>query len=82
MVKKERIGVVVSDKPEKTVVVAIQTRYQHPKYGKILLKTKRYMAHDEENKSKAGDLVLLEESSPYSRNKKWKLKEILKIYEK
>jgi small subunit ribosomal protein S17 len=69
MVKKERIGVVVSDKPEKTIVVAIQTRYQHPKYQKILIKTKRYMAHDEQNQCKAGDLVLLEESPPYSRHK-------------
>jgi small subunit ribosomal protein S17 len=51
MVKKERIGVVVSD-PEKTIVVAIQTRYQHPKYQKILIKTKRYMAHDEQNQCK------------------------------
>ena len=82
MVKKERIGIVVSDKNEKTIIVAIQTRYQHPKYGKILLKTKRYMAHDEENKGKAGDIVLLEESSPFSRHKKWKLKQILKIYAK
>jgi small subunit ribosomal protein S17 len=77
---KERIGVVVSDKPNKTIVVAIQTRYPHPKYGKILVKTKRYMAHDEENKSKSGDIVNLEETSPYSRHKKWKLKEILKVY--
>jgi small subunit ribosomal protein S17 len=82
MVKKERIGIVVSDKPQKTIIVAIQTRYQHPKYKKTLVKTKRYMAHDEANTGKAGDLVLLEESSPYSRNKKWILKEILKIYEK
>ena len=82
MVKKERIGIVVSDKPQKTIVVAIQTRYQHPKYKKILVKTKRYMAHDELNKGKPGDLVLLEESAPYSRHKKWVLKEILKIYEK
>lgn len=82
MVKKERIGVVVSDKPNKTVVVAIQTRYQHPKYQKILVKTKRYMAHDELNQCKSGDVVLLEESAPYSRHKKWKLKEILKVYEK
>ena len=82
MVKKERIGVVVSNKPQKTIVVAIQTRYQHPKYGKILVKTKRYMAHDENNSCKPGDLVLLEESPPISRHKKWKLKEILKIYEK
>lgn len=82
MVKKERIGVVVSDKPEKTIVVAIQTRYQHPKYQKILIKTKRYMAHDEQNQCKSGDLVLLEESPPYSRHKKWTLKEVLKVYEK
>jgi small subunit ribosomal protein S17 len=81
MVKKERIGIVVSNKPEKTIVVAIQMRYQHVKYGKTLVKTKRYMAHDELNKCKAGDVVLLEESPPISRNKKWKLKDILKIYE-
>jgi len=82
MSKKERIGVVVSDKPNKTIVVAIQTRYPHPKYGKILVKTKRYMAHDENNQCKAGDIVLVEESAPYSRHKKWALKEILKVYEK
>ena len=81
MVIKERVGIVVSDKAEKTIVVAIQMRYQHPKYGKILIKTKRYMAHDENNQCKSGDLVLLEESAPFSRNKKWNLKEILKIYE-
>jgi|TARA_B100000242_G_C42957188_1_gene443920 small subunit ribosomal protein S17 len=79
MVKKERIGVVVSNKPEKTIVVAIQTRYRHPKYGKILVKTKRYMAHDEQNACNSGDIVLLEESAPYSRRKKWALKEILKV---
>jgi small subunit ribosomal protein S17 len=78
MSKKERIGTVVSDKPNKTIVVSVQTRYQHPKYGKILLKTKRYMAHDEENTCNAGDVVLLEESRPLSKHKKWRLKEILK----
>jgi small subunit ribosomal protein S17 len=82
MAKKERIGIVVSNKPQKTIVVAIQTRYQHPKYGKILIKTKRYMAHDEENKCNSGDLVLLEESPPFSRHKKWILKKVLQIYEK
>jgi small subunit ribosomal protein S17 len=78
MAKKERIGVVVSDRPEKTIVVSVQMRYQHPKYGKILIKTKKYMAHDELNSCKAGDIVLLEESAPLSKNKKWTLKEILK----
>jgi len=81
MVKKERIGIVASNKTEKTIIVVIQTRYQHPKYGKTVLKTKRYMAHDEENSCKPGDIVLLEESSPISRHKKWKLKKILTIYE-
>lgn len=80
MVGKERIGVVVSNKPEKTIVVVIQQRYQHPKYGKILIKSKRYMAHDEKNEAKSGDLVLLEESAPLSRCKKWNLKKIIKIY--
>jgi len=82
MVKKERIGVVVSNNAEKTIVVAIQTRYQHPKYGKILIKTKRYMAHDEKNACNSGDIVLLEESAPFSRHKKWNLKEILKTNSK
>jgi small subunit ribosomal protein S17 len=81
MVKKERIGIVVSDKPQKTIVVAIQTRYQHPKYGKILTKTKRYMVHDEENDGKSGDIVLVEESAPFSKNKKWKLKAIIQKYQ-
>ena len=80
MAKKERIGIVVSNKSNKTIVVAIQTRYPHPKYGKILIKTKRYMVHDEENISNSGDMVLVEESAPYSRHKKWTLKKILKIY--
>ena len=79
MAKKERIGKVVSNKANKTIVVSVQTRYTHPKYGKILLKTKRFMAHDEDNKCNSGDVVLLEESRPLSKNKKWILKEILKI---
>ena len=82
MPKKILTGVVVSDKPNKTIVVSVQTRYQHPKYGKILLKTKRYMAHDEENQCISGDIVLLEESRPLSKNKKWRLKEILKTGQK
>ncbi len=80
MVGKERIGVVVSNKPEKTIVVVIQRRYQHPKYGKTLIKSKRYMAHDENNEAKSGDLVLLQECPPISRCKKWNLKKVIKIY--
>jgi small subunit ribosomal protein S17 len=79
MAKKERIGIVVSNKADKTIVVAIQIRYQHKKYGKTLIKTKRYMAHDEENKCNAGDLVLIEEIPPVSRHKTWALKDVLKI---
>jgi len=74
------LGLLLVIKPKKTIIVAIQTRYQDPKYGKVLLKTKRYMAHDEENVCKSGDLVLLEETAPISRHKHWKLKKILTSY--
>jgi small subunit ribosomal protein S17 len=77
MPKKERIGVVVSTAAEKTIIVAIQTRYQHEKYSKTLIKTKRYMAHDEQSNSQCGDLVLIQESPPISRRKKWILKAVL-----
>jgi small subunit ribosomal protein S17 len=82
MTKKQRIGIVVSNKAEKTIIVAIQIRYQHEKYGKTLIKTKRYMAHDQTNKCKSGDLVLIEECPPISRHKAWMLKDVLKVYEK
>ena len=81
MVKKQRIGVVVSQKSKKTIIVAIQIRYQHPKYMKTLVKTKRYMAHDESEESKLGDIVLIEEHRPLSKQKKWKLKQIVRFYE-
>jgi small subunit ribosomal protein S17 len=80
MVKKEQVGIVVSEKPQKTIIVAIQLRYQHPKYGKTLIKTKRYMAHDEKNQCQC-DIVLIEESAPISRHKKWILKKILKNFQ-
>jgi small subunit ribosomal protein S17 len=81
MTKQERIGVVISNKAEKTITVAIQIRYQHPKYGKTLIKTKKYLAHDEENKCKSGDIVLIQQSRPISKYKKWILKELLRIYQ-
>jgi small subunit ribosomal protein S17 len=80
MTKQERIGVVISNKAEKTITVAIQIRYQHPKYGKTLIKTKKYLAHDEENKCKSGDIVLIQQSRPISKYKKWILKELLRVY--
>ena len=77
MAVKERVGVVVSDKMDKTVVVAIENRSPHPKYGKIVVKTKRYKAHDEENQCKEGDRVRIRETRPLSRTKRWTVAEIL-----
>ncbi len=77
MAVKERVGMVVSDKMNKTVVVAIENRSPHPKYGKIVVKTKKYKAHDEENKCKQGDRVRIRETRPLSRTKRWMVAEIL-----
>lgn len=77
MAVKERVGVVVSDKMNKTVVVAIENRSPHPKYNKIVVKTKRYKAHDEENQCKEGDRVRIQETRPLSRTKRWAVAEIL-----
>lgn len=77
MAVKERVGLVVSDKMDKTVVVAIENRSPHPKYGKIVVRTKRYKAHDEENQCKAGDRVRIQETRPLSRTKRWTVAEIL-----
>ena len=77
MAIKERIGLVVSDKMDKTVVVAIENRAPHPKYGKIVVKTQRYKAHDEENKCHTGDRVRIQETRPLSRTKRWVVKDIL-----
>jgi len=77
MAVKERVGLVVSDKMDKTVVVAIENRSAHPKYGKIVVRTQRYKAHDEENKCKEGDRVRIQETRPLSRTKRWVVSEIL-----
>ncbi len=77
MAVKERVGVVVSDKMDKTVVVAIENRSPHPKYGKIVVKTKKFKAHDEENQCKQGDRVRIQETRPLSKTKRWKVAEIL-----
>ena len=77
MAAKERVGLVVSDKMEKTVVVAVENRSPHPKYGKIVVRTKRYKAHDEENKCRSGDRVRITETHPLSRTKRWIVAEIL-----
>jgi small subunit ribosomal protein S17 len=77
MAVKERVGVVVSDKMDKTIVVAVENRAPHPKYGKIVVKTRRYKAHDEENSCSAGDRVRIRETRPMSRTKRWIVAEIL-----
>lgn len=77
MAVKERVGVVVSDKMDKTVVVAIENRSPHPKYGKIVVKTQKYKAHDEENQCKIGDRVRIRETRPPSKTKHWVVAEIL-----
>ena len=77
MAVKERVGVVVSNKMEKTVVVAIENRSPHPKYGKIVVNTKRYKVHDEENACQEGDRVRIQETRPLSRTKRWNVIEIL-----
>lgn len=77
MAAKERVGLVVSNKMQKTVVVAVESRVQHDKYGKIMVRTKRYKAHDEENKCKEGDRVKITETRPMSRTKRWVVADIL-----
>ena len=75
--RKTREGLVVSDKMDKTVVVAVEDRVKHPKYGKVLRRTKKYKAHDEKNACGIGDRVLLMETRPVSATKRWRVAEIL-----
>src|SRR5947209_20343777 len=75
--RKTRQGLVVSDKMQKTVVVAIERRYPHPVYGKMVTRTKRVKAHDEENSAKSGDTVRIMETRPLSKDKRWRLVEIV-----
>jgi len=74
---KERIGTVVSDKMDKTVVVAVINRYPHPTYKKIVSRTTRYKAHDPDNTCVLGDLVKIRETRPLSAHKRWAIEEIL-----
>lgn len=75
--RKERIGVVVSNKMQKTIVVAEKRKVKHPIYGKFVNKTTKYYAHDEANSCNIGDKVLIMETRPLSKNKCWRLVEIL-----
>jgi len=75
--RKERIGVVVSNKMDKSIVVAVKRKVKHPIYGKFINKTKKLMAHDEANSSNVGDTVRISETRPLSKNKTWRLIEII-----
>lgn len=75
--RKTREGTVVSDKMEKTVVVAVHSSIQHPLYKKTIRRVRKYMAHDEEHTAKMGDRVRIVESAPVSRHKRWKVAEVL-----
>jgi len=75
--RKERTGVVVSDKMDKTITVAVERRTQHPEYKRVIKKTKKYKAHDEENVCSEGDKVRIMETRPLSKTKRWRLVEII-----
>ena len=75
--RKERIGTVTSTKMNKSIVVSVESREKHPMYGKFIKKTTKFMAHDEKNECGIGDLVMITETRPLSKNKRWRLKQIL-----
>lgn len=75
--RKERIGVVTSDKMMKSIVVAVERKVKHPKYGKFVKHTKKFIAHDEKDECNIGDTVKIMETRPLSRNKCWRLVEII-----
>ena len=77
MALKEMVGTVVSDKMEKTVVVAVENRFPHPMYQKIISRTTRYKAHDEKNACRIGDRVRITETRPLSATKRWAVSEVI-----
>jgi small subunit ribosomal protein S17 len=77
MARKERVGTVVSDKMDKTVVVAVENRFPHPIYQKTVRRTTRYKAHDETTSCKVGDRVRITETRPLSRSKRWAVAEVI-----
>ena len=74
--RKTRIGTIVSDKMEKTIVVAVESHYKHPLYNKILKRIKKYKAHDSKQDGKLGDVVKITETRPLSKTKRWRLEEV------
>ena len=75
--RKKRIGKVVSDKMDKTIVVAVETKVRHPLYGKTVNRTTKFKAHDENNEAQVNDKVLIMETRPLSKDKRWRLVEIV-----
>lgn len=75
--RKRLVGVVTSDKMDKTIVVVVERQYRHPLYQKVVRSTKKYLAHDEENACQVGDRVRILEARPLSRRKRWVVEEIL-----
>ena len=75
--RKERIGVVVSNKMDKTIVITVERKVKHPKYGKFVKRRKKFTAHDEDNTCNIGDTVRIMETRPLSKNKCWRLVEII-----
>jgi small subunit ribosomal protein S17 len=75
--RKERVGVVVSDKMDKTIIVAEKRKFKHPIYGKFVNKTTKYYVHDETNTCNVGDTVRIMETRPLSKSKRWRLVEII-----
>ncbi|HMV09677.1 MAG TPA: 30S ribosomal protein S17 [Cyclobacteriaceae bacterium] len=75
--RKERIGKVVSNKMQKSITVAVDRRVKHPIYGKFVHKTTKFMAHDEKNEAGIGDTVLISETRPLSKNKRWRLVQVI-----
>ena len=75
--RKERIGIVTSDKMDKSVVVAVERKVKHPKYGKFVKKTTKFVAHDEKNDCNIGDTVRIMDTRPLSKTKNWRLVEIV-----
>ena len=75
--RKERIGVVVSNKMEKSITIAVESKVKHPMYGKFIKKTSKFMAHDEKNDCNIGDTVKIMETRPMSKNKNWRLVEVI-----
>jgi small subunit ribosomal protein S17 len=75
--RKQKIGVVVSDKMDKTIAVQVERRLKHPIYGKFVKRSKKFFAHDEDNTCKVGDKVRIMETRPLSKNKCWRLVEVI-----